>query len=208
MSFGYGENIAYFNLHENGRTAIVAMTPASIGDGVISMLSGSLVDGKHKLTVKLHLKKKRRNRKPKDKPGADSAAKKSPRGKSAEASSPAKPSPSTASRRVFVGSNLPEYTNEQHIREHFVKFEKRIENIDLIRDRNTKQFKGFCFVRFSSAASAQAAIRELNHSTLLGMRIRVSLEKSNEKPDKPAKTPLYCLFLVFLEMKSYRSGGW
>ena len=32
--------------------------------------------------------------------------------------------------------------------------------------------------------------------------------QSAKKVTALAKTPLYCLFLVFLEIKSYRSGGW
>ena len=62
-----------------------------------------------------------------------------------------KSSPSKSENcRVFVGSKLPEYTNEQHIKDHFQKFAAHIVNVELIRNRHTNQFKGFGFIIFST----------------------------------------------------------
>jgi RNA recognition motif-containing protein len=83
---------------------------------------------------------------------------------------------------VFVGPKLPDYTNEQNIKEHFSNFAAHIVSIELIRDKHTKQFKGFGFIVFSSTAAADAAIRDLNRSTLLGVRIKVAKDKSSSGP--------------------------
>ena len=79
--------------------------------------------------------------------------------------------------RVSVRSKLPENTNEQHISDHFAKFAQFIESIDLIRNKRTNQFTGSWFVQFLNRESAEAAVRELNHSNLLGVDINMSFEK-------------------------------
>ena len=167
-SLGYKENIVTFCIGLKGCSAVVTMAPSSIGRNAIASLNDSLVDGKHKLTVKTCWKGKRGASKKTVKDGD------------------VKTNPSKSGKcRVYVGSKLPEYTNEQHIKDHFHKFAARIENVELIRDRQTNQFKGFGFILFSSPACAQAAVRDLNHSTLLGVRIRVAPDNSKEKSSAP-----------------------
>ena len=57
-SLGYKENIVTFRTSRKGCSAIVTMAPSSIGRNAIAALNDSLVDGKHKLTVKIHRRKK------------------------------------------------------------------------------------------------------------------------------------------------------
>ena len=174
--------INYHALRNN--SAIVTMT-SSVGDKIIRNLNGSMIQGQYQLTVQPHVKKTRSR-----------ARKKSQNSESSNpgvtTSTPTKTKSVSKSEpcRVFFGSKLPEYTNEQHIREHFVKFEKRILKIELIRDKRTNQFKGFGFITFSSSASAKAAIQALDQSILLGIRIRVSLEKSKQVPSIPQSSVL------------------
>ena len=78
-----------------------------------------------------------------------------------------------------MGSNLPKYTNQQHLRDHFGKFEPDITKIELIRDRSTNKCKGFGFITFSTHEVAISAMKALNHSHLLGMCIRVNLRKNS-----------------------------
>lgn len=163
---GYKDNMVSCRINPNGSSAVVTMRPASIEVNALSTLNGSLVSGKHKLTVQKYRRKRQDGpKKTHQKTKVDYS----------------KTSAGSENCRVFVGSKLPPYTNEQHIREHFKKFSERIVSVDLIRDKHTKQFQGFGFVQFSSASSAQAAIRDLNHTTLLGVRIRVAHETSKEK---------------------------
>ena len=161
-SLGYKENIVTFRTSRKGCSAVVTMAPSSIGWNAIATLNDSLVDGKHKLTVRTRRR------------GKQGASKKTVKDGDVK-TNPSK----SGSCRVYVGSKLPEYTNEQHIKDHFHKFAARIENVELIRDRRTNQFKGFGFILFSSPACAQAAVRDLNQSTLLGVRIRVAPDNSS-----------------------------
>jgi len=140
--------------------------PKSEAFGVISNLNGSKVDGKHKLTVEPYNSRAG--------PGA---------AKVADASH------SVASKdekcTLYVGSKLPEYMNEQHLRDHFGMFSSAISKVELIRERHTKIFKGFAFITFTSHGVALTAMNALNHSTLLGIRIQVSFDQRKAIPVIP-----------------------
>ena len=181
-------------MFKNGTSAIVAMTPASIGETVILSLNGSLVTGQFRLTVKPYMKKKpdasipdaskkKRNRKKKKNASAEPAVPTAPVPLYGTGLAP--PVPPAGTCRVFFGSKLPPYTNEQHIKDHFRNYAASILNVELVRDRRTKEFKGFGFIVFRNAGSAQAAISALDRSILLGVSIRVSLDKSQEKSVPP-----------------------
>ena len=150
-------------------TALVTV-PESAGPGMLYNLNGSKINGQYKLTVEPYR----------------------PRSKEKE------PHGGNASRRgsslggnccLYVGSNLPEYTNQQHLRDHFGKFAPSITKIELIRDRNTKIFKGFGFITFSTHEVATSAMKALNHSNLLGMRILVNFRKNSMEQSMTGITP-------------------
>jgi cold-inducible RNA-binding protein len=70
-------------------------------------------------------------------------------------------------KKIFVG-NLDFGVAEESIRELFEKF-GAVERVDLIRDRDTGQPRGFAFVEMSDGGEADRAINELN-GTMLGNR--------------------------------------
>ena len=141
-------------------TSARVTVPESASQGMVFNLNGSKINGQYKLTVEPYR----------------------PRSKEKE------PHGGNASRRgssiggnccLYVGSTLPEHTNQQHLRDHFGKFAPSITKIELIRDRSTKKFKGFGFITFSTHEVATSAMKALNHSNLLGMRILVNFRKNS-----------------------------
>lgn len=62
--------------------------------------------------------------------------------------------------RIYVG-NLPYNSIESEIQELF-EAHGGVESVQIIRDRDTGQSKGFGFVEMPNSAEAQAAIQALN----------------------------------------------
>lgn len=81
-------------------------------------------------------------------------------------------------KKVFVGG-LNWDTDEQSLESSFGTF-GQIEELKLIRDRETGRSKGFAFITFSTPNEAQDAIDQLNGTELDGRRIKV-----NEAEDRP-----------------------
>ncbi|KFM28314.1 Splicing factor U2af large subunit A [Auxenochlorella protothecoides] len=71
------------------------------------------------------------------------------------------------SDRIFVGG-LPYYLTEEHIRELLSSFGV-IRQLDIVRDRETQQFKGYCFVVFEEQPMAEMAMAGL-HGMKMGDR--------------------------------------
>ncbi|XP_010354214.2 RNA-binding motif protein, X-linked-like-2 [Rhinopithecus roxellana] len=73
--------------------------------------------------------------------------------------------------KLFVGGlNLK--TDEKALKAEFVKY-GRINNVFLMKDRETNKSRGFAFVTFESPADAKAAARDLNGKYLDGKAIKV-----------------------------------
>jgi len=70
-------------------------------------------------------------------------------------------------KKIFVG-NLDFSISEDTIRELSEKF-GTVERIDLVRDRDTGQPRGFAFVEMTDSAEADKAIAALN-GTMVGSR--------------------------------------
>ncbi len=70
-------------------------------------------------------------------------------------------------KKIFVG-NLDFSVGEESIQELFEKY-GAVERIDLGRDRDTGQPRGFAFVEMTDNGAADRAIAELN-GTMLGRR--------------------------------------
>ena len=70
-------------------------------------------------------------------------------------------------KKIFVG-NLDFGVTEESIQGLFEKF-GAVERIDLVRDRETGQPRGFAFVEMTDSGAANRAIAELN-GTMLGSR--------------------------------------
>uniref|UniRef100_A0A8C9HZX8 RRM domain-containing protein n=1 Tax=Piliocolobus tephrosceles TaxID=591936 RepID=A0A8C9HZX8_9PRIM len=74
--------------------------------------------------------------------------------------------------KLFVGGlNLK--TDEKTLKAAFVKY-GRINNLFLMKDRETNKSRGFAFVTFESPADAKAAARDLNGKYLDGKAIKVA----------------------------------
>ncbi len=70
-------------------------------------------------------------------------------------------------KRIFVG-NLDFSLTDESIQGVFEKF-GAVERIDLVRDRETGQPRGFAFVEMTDSGAANRAVAELN-GTMLGNR--------------------------------------
>ena len=81
------------------------------------------------------------------------------------------------SKKLYVG-NLPYETVEQEVHEKFAEF-GTIEQIDMIMDRDTGRFRGFCFVTMEDSA-ANAAIEGLNGVSFGGRELKVNEAKPRE----------------------------
>ena len=75
-------------------------------------------------------------------------------------------------KKIYVG-NLDFNVAEDTIREQFERFGV-VERIDLVKDRDTGQPRGFAFVEMADAAEADRAIAELNGAILGSRAINVN----------------------------------
>ncbi|MCA9712525.1 MAG: RNA-binding protein [Myxococcales bacterium] len=74
--------------------------------------------------------------------------------------------------RLFVGG-LSWDTNDEGLRAAFSRFGE-VSEAKVVLDRETNRSRGFGFVTMSSADACQAAMRDLDGSTLDGRSIRVN----------------------------------
>ena len=79
------------------------------------------------------------------------------------------------SQSIYVG-NLPYSTREEDLREVF-EAHGNVENVKIIRDRETGRSRGFGFVEMSTEEETNAAISALNGSELGGRTLKVSISK-------------------------------
>ena len=79
------------------------------------------------------------------------------------------------SQSIYVG-NLPYSTREEDLREVF-EAHGNVENVKIIRDRETGRSRGFGFVEMSTDEETNAAISALNGSELGGRTLKVSISK-------------------------------
>jgi cold-inducible RNA-binding protein len=73
---------------------------------------------------------------------------------------------------IFVG-NLAYQITENELEAAFAQY-GTVEKVNLIRDRDTGQVRGFAFVEMSSSADATNAINALNGQKLRGRSINVN----------------------------------
>jgi len=84
-------------------------------------------------------------------------------------------------KKLYVG-NLPFDTDEEQIRELFAKYGE-VRSVDMINDRDTGRFRGFCFVAMDNA-QADAATQALNGFNFGGRPLKVNEAKPRE--ERPA----------------------
>ena len=84
-------------------------------------------------------------------------------------------------KKLYVG-NLPFDTDEEQVRELFSRHGE-VRSVDMINDRDTGRFRGFCFVAMDNA-EADAAIQALNGYSFGGRPLKVNEAKPRE--ERPA----------------------
>ncbi len=87
------------------------------------------------------------------------------------------------SQKIYVG-NLNYATTEESLTNCFSQFGEVLSSI-VIKDRATGQSKGFGFVEFAEAQSADAAIEGMNGKELDGRRLRVNMAEDKPRRDRP-----------------------
>lgn len=80
-------------------------------------------------------------------------------------------------KKLYVG-NLPYNVNEAQVRELFEEYGD-VESVDMINDRETGRFRGFCFVAMDDAA-ADSAAEALNGMSFGGRELKVNEAKPRE----------------------------
>ncbi|ABC27354.1 MULTISPECIES: RNA recognition motif domain-containing protein [Hahella] len=83
---------------------------------------------------------------------------------------------------IYVG-NLSYQVTEDDLREAFAAYGD-ISNVNIIRDRDTGQSKGFGFVEMSDNGQAEEAIQKLNESNLKGRNMKVNEARPREEKPK------------------------
>ncbi|MCD8524894.1 MAG: RNA-binding protein [Gammaproteobacteria bacterium] len=78
--------------------------------------------------------------------------------------------------KIYVG-NLPYSATEQELTEQFGKF-GQIKQVNLIIDKETGRSKGFAFITFETAESAQSSLA-LDNTELNGRKLRVNPAKED-----------------------------
>ena len=81
-------------------------------------------------------------------------------------------------KKLYVG-NLPFDTDEEQVRELFSTYGE-VNSVDMINDRDTGRFRGFCFVAMDNAA-ADAATQALNGYSFGGRPLKVNEAKPREE---------------------------
>jgi RNA recognition motif-containing protein len=77
--------------------------------------------------------------------------------------------------RIYVG-NLAKSTTEAEIKQLFEKAGE-VTIVDLVKDRDSGQSKGFAFVTMTNQADADKAISMYNAYSLAGNEIKVNIAK-------------------------------
>lgn len=83
--------------------------------------------------------------------------------------------------KIYVG-NLPYTVDEQQLRDLFTGYGE-IDELAMIKDRETGQPKGFAFITFAKQQAAEQAL-ELNGNDVGGRAMKV-----NMATEKPARSP-------------------
>jgi RNA recognition motif-containing protein len=81
--------------------------------------------------------------------------------------------------KIYVG-NLSYATTEETLRELFSKFGS-VASVELIKDRDTGNSKGFAFVEMGSQNASSKAVSSLNGTSLEERVIKVSFAKPREE---------------------------
>jgi RNA recognition motif-containing protein len=77
--------------------------------------------------------------------------------------------------RIYVG-NLSKSTTEEEIKTLFAQAGE-VTTVEVVKDRDTHQSKGFAFVSMTNQADADKAINKFNAYSLAGNELKVNIAK-------------------------------
>ena len=75
-------------------------------------------------------------------------------------------------KNIYVG-NLSFQTDEDTLRQAFAAF-GQVDNVNIVRDRDSGQPRGFAFVEMANDSEAETAMQQLNGSNLDGRNLTVN----------------------------------
>jgi RNA recognition motif-containing protein len=75
--------------------------------------------------------------------------------------------------KVFVG-NLPHSTTEDYLRELFEESGHRVEELMIIKDKETGRSRGFAFVTFVPEVDIAKVIKDFNGQSFMGRHLTVN----------------------------------
>jgi len=75
-------------------------------------------------------------------------------------------------KNIYVG-NLSFQTDEETLRQAFAAF-GQVDNVNIVRDRDSGQPRGFAFVEMANDSEAETAMQQLNGSNLDGRNLTVN----------------------------------
>ena len=81
--------------------------------------------------------------------------------------------------RIYVG-NLAYETSEQDLREAF-EAHGEVQEVSVVRDRETGRSRGFAFVEMPTSEEAQAAISEVNGKDMGGRTLTVNEARARQE---------------------------
>ncbi len=81
-------------------------------------------------------------------------------------------------KRIYVG-NLSYDTTDEGLERAFAEF-GAVNNVQIMRDRETGRSRGFAFVEMASADEADAAIQGMNDAMLDGRNLKVNEARPRE----------------------------
>lgn len=81
--------------------------------------------------------------------------------------------------RIYVG-NLAYETDEQELRQAF-EIHGEVQEVSVVRDRDTGRSRGFGFVEMPTSEEAQAAISEINGKDLGGRTLTVNEARARQE---------------------------
>jgi RNA recognition motif-containing protein len=80
--------------------------------------------------------------------------------------------------KIFVGS-LSYSATEDSVRALFAAY-GRVESVNIIRDRDTGQSRGFAFVEMTNDAEGRQAVRVLNNTDFEGRTLKINEARPKE----------------------------
>lgn len=83
--------------------------------------------------------------------------------------------------KIYVG-NLPYDATENDIEQAFSEFGK-VTSVNLLKDNQTGQLKGFGFVEMAEVSEGQAAIKEMSGKDFMGRELKV--DQAKERTVRP-----------------------